>query len=323
MTELDKHTDKTSKLKRWGPALAILLLGAVILVIYIISSNQPLDKIQDYRVEVTALEDGTLDITYRLRWEVLNSSREGPLSWVKIGMANENFTIKEYGGAILSPRDSVDSYASFSLRKEFEKGETAQFWFTVNQRRMLLRDSSDNENDYYEFTPGWFPKIEVEHYLFSWKGTPPIANSNADRTEDGRLIWEGALKQNERVDMRVTYKKGAFDPSVALYASGPTVYQENADEGDGPNPQAVLVIVFITIFAAVLVSDISGGSGYRGGRGYHVHIGGRRGGGGGGCACACAGCACACACAGGGRAGCSNKDFYQPDTKEEKSKDSK
>lgn len=36
--------------------------------------------------------------------------------------------------------------------------------------------------------------------------------------------------------------------------------------------------------------------------------------GGGGCACACASscaCACACACAGGGRAGCSSKDFYK------------
>lgn len=34
-----------------------------------------------------------------------------------------------------------------------------------------------------------------------------------------------------------------------------------------------------------------------------------RSGGGGGSSCACA---CACACAGGGRAGCSRKDFYNP-----------
>ena len=38
--------------------------------------------------------------------------------------------------------------------------------------------------------------------------------------------------------------------------------------------------------------------------------GSSRGSGGGSCACACASCACACACAGGGRAGCSVKDFY-------------
>jgi len=49
--------------------------------------------------------------------------------------------------------------------------------------------------------------------------------------------------------------------------------------------------------------------------------GGSRGGGGGcahsSCACACASCACACACAcaGGGRAGCTYKDFYRTDLK--------
>ncbi len=42
----------------------------------------------------------------------------------------------------------------------------------------------------------------------------------------------------------------------------------------------------------------------------------RSGGGGHSCACACAShCACACACAGGGRAGCSNKDFYNTNLK--------
>jgi len=113
MTELEKSAEKTSKLKRWGPVLAVLLIGAVILLVYIVSANQPLDKIQDYQVEVTPLEDGTLDITYRLRWEVLNSSREGPLSWVKIGMANENFRIKEYGGGSLFPPHSLGGNPAF------------------------------------------------------------------------------------------------------------------------------------------------------------------------------------------------------------------
>lgn len=49
---------------------------------------------------------------------------------------------------------------------------------------------------------------------------------------------------------------------------------------------------------------VFGRRGYR--RGLYFYHGG------GGCACACAGCACACACTGGCRAGCSAKDFYQP-----------
>lgn len=56
----------------------------------------------------------------------------------------------------------------------------------------------------------------------------------------------------------------------------------------------------------------SGGSGGFGGFGGGSGRGsgaGRRSGGGCACACACVSCACACACAGGGRAGCSAKDF--------------
>ena len=49
-----------------------------------------------------------------------------------------------------------------------------------------------------------------------------------------------------------------------------------------------------------------GGFGGGSGRGSGA---GRRSGGGCACACACVSCACACACAGGGRAGCSAKDF--------------
>lgn len=59
----------------------------------------------------------------------------------------------------------------------------------------------------------------------------------------------------------------------------------------------------------------AGGGSFRGGGA------GRRSGGGthSGCACACASsCACACACAGGGRAGCSVKDFYRVKIKQAK-----
>lgn len=53
----------------------------------------------------------------------------------------------------------------------------------------------------------------------------------------------------------------------------------------------------------------SGGFGGFGGGSSRGSGAGRRSGGGCACACACVSCACACACAGGGRAGCSAKDF--------------
>ena len=55
----------------------------------------------------------------------------------------------------------------------------------------------------------------------------------------------------------------------------------------------------------------SGGFGGFGGGSSRGSGAGRRSGGGCACACACVSCACACACAGGGRAGCSAKNFYR------------
>lgn len=94
----------------------------------------------------------------------------------------------------------------------------------------------------------------------------------------------------------------------------------NGVEGDSPIGGAITIVLFFGALCAVFgfLGD-SDQSHYNGGRGYHGYHGPRSGGGGCACACACAGCACACACAGGGRAGCSKKDFYHTtDKKEEK-----
>jgi hypothetical protein len=63
------------------------------------------------------------------------------------------------------------------------------------------------------------------------------------------------------------------------------------------------------VVCAIGKDNYRGGSGFGGGHSVIIHTHTRSG----GCvrsSCACASCACACACAGGGRAGCSKKDFY-------------
>lgn len=51
------------------------------------SGSGNLDKILSYEVTVKPRSDATLDITYRISWQVLDSTSQGPLSWVKIGVA--------------------------------------------------------------------------------------------------------------------------------------------------------------------------------------------------------------------------------------------
>ena len=49
---------------------------------------KPLDEIQDEKIYIETREDGSLDIRYDIKWRVLDSTSEGPLNWVKIGIPN-------------------------------------------------------------------------------------------------------------------------------------------------------------------------------------------------------------------------------------------
>lgn len=295
------------KSKTWIWPVAVIALGIVILIAYIVWSKQPLDRIRLYEVDADPQANGAVNLTYHLRWEVLNDSREGPLSWVRLGMANQDFTVTGYGGDIQGEYlwEQDPNYASFSLTRSFQKGETADFWFTVEQRRLLCRNEENGKRPYYDFTPGWFNGIRVDEYRFTW-AAEGVEEHNADREESGRLIWEGTLKPGK--SRRTTlYMDASWFIQPELVNADFAVVQGN--DGPGPNGGVIMMILLGTGFAAYI--PYIGRRSYGRGRGYSGYRsrGFFHGGHGGGCACACAGCACACACAGGGRAGCSAKDF--------------
>lgn len=311
---LGKEEEKDKKkLIRFGVVCAV---GLVILLIYVMVSVMPLDEITDYQVHVETREDGSLDITYRYQWKVLNDSREGPLSWVQLGVANQSHEVIGFGGAARRVRSSYggtsDCLVKLDLDRSYYKGETAIFWFQVHQEDMLCINSGNYEEPFYDFTPGWFDRIRIKHYRFTWKDTGNIVSHNADREEDGNLVWEGSLKKGGKRQMKLFSRIDGFtDPKLVHWRK----YQSGVKGDGGVDPGAVFLILFGTGYFAYAFSwgadreNYNRGRGYRGGRGGGYH--------GGGCACACAGCACACACAGGGRAGCSKKDFYHTTGKKE------
>ncbi len=106
-----------------------------------------------------------------------------------------------------------------------------------------------------------------------------------------------ALKEGEHFPIEVYYDLQAWNVKKDEQASD--------DSGIGVGEVILIVIVVIVVFIGILVvifDDYGGGSGFGGGHYYSS------------CAhssCAHSSCACACACAGGGRAGCSQKDFYK------------
>ena len=254
-----------------------------------------LDRITNYVVTVDPrMNDGTLDITYEITWKVLDSTSQGPLSWVMIGTPNDGFdnptaitnnikTIKKYNG----------SYVRIDFKKDYEAGEEVTFKYSIHQSYM---HSIRNNRCIYTFTPAWFNDVRVDKLTIRWNADDVVEN-NSDSTSGNYLIWKKTdLAKGEKLTATIQYEKTSF--------TNLKTYTKQTTDVDSIGYFGIWFIIVITI----IISFTGGGGGYYGHRGFY---GGR------GyyrscvssCACACAR-SCACACAGSGRAGCSKKDFY-------------
>ena len=70
--------------------LSLLFIFLLTICISLPSFAKDLDEIQKYYITVDTRNDGTLDMTYEIEWKVLDSTSEGPLEWVKIGIPNSH-----------------------------------------------------------------------------------------------------------------------------------------------------------------------------------------------------------------------------------------
>lgn len=267
---------------------------------------QPLDEILNYDLTVNMRADGTMDIKYSIRWKVLDDASEGPLEWVKIGCPNKHVdqitalsdNIKKIG---YMSKDG-GSYIKVTFDREYHAGEIIQFDYSIHQAYMYTIEK-DEHLCRYSFTPGWFEEIAVESITIRWNADNVI-ESNATASEDGYLIWKDSLAMGERLNASVKYNLDVFD----------TDEDQQYTEGDnGIIKKIIIAMVVIFIIALIIFiicsdDDYDSGSGfYGGGHTTYIHHSS--------CVSSCVSCACACACAGGGRAGCSMKDFYHTNLK--------
>lgn len=315
--------------------LAVILalqIGIILLTIFI--NPKPEDVIRLYEVTVEPQDDGTLDITYHILWEPQSSVED--LTWVQIGTANPDYRVIRAGNSISSwSRESDEAGLSLlrlDLDRGYEAGDVLELDFTINQQRMLCRNST---GDFYEFVPGWFNAIPVKQYRFRWKQSPLIQSTSADGQGDGYYEWWGSLECGGYRKMTIQYGEKAFPGATAVSYStfwdgGCT--NELKEEKAGFIFLAVIVVLALAVAQVWIIDSMVSyrrGRGFLRGYGHSVHsygtmnrnyirardkyrathAGSRGGGGGGGCACACA-----CACAGGGRAGCSQKDTRGTET---------
>ena len=326
-----------------------------------------MDYIPDYLVTVDLRADGSADITYDITWQVIGGDQTDYLSWVKIGLPNayaEDLTPLTDTISDLQYSGDGGSYAKVVFARRYYAPEVAaknggesrvRFTFSVHQSHLF--SLGDDGTATFEFTPGWFDDLVVEHMQVRWRSGDGFVADNSSE-EDGYLIWEfGPMGHGQSANIHVTVPvttAETFDPDAQLTAADYDDGGMTAEEMIG----ILTVVIGLLIFAAALIiivgsmtPDWGGGFGsgldpddwfwYTNGvhtihvartapppkgytrtdppKNYHTGGGSSRGGGVGrhnsgcasSCACACASsCACACACAGGGRAGCTAKDFY-------------
>lgn len=273
------------------------------LSIPVLAASSNLDEIQYYEIKVDIRQDGTMDIRYAIVWKVLNDKKgTEPVSWVDVGIPNKEVDQIQ----ILTPNIKSAEYSSKNggsyIRIDFEKkyyqGEVISFEFSIHQSYMYWLDEKNTVR--YSFTPGWFEDIEIKNLQIEWaiKDGFTIKETDSNEQSSRYYIWSYQnLAEGEKVTANVKYKSDGF------------CVDENKQYKEGDSGDALiilLIILFVVIlviaFVASISDDYGGGRGYGGGVVVHSSHSS--------CVSSCVSCACACACAGGGRAGCSVKDFY-------------
>lgn len=309
------------------------------------ASSSDLDKINLFEIDVVTRDDATLDISYSIEWNVLDSTSEGPLSWVKVGVPNkyiDELTKKTSNISSIAYDNSDGAFVRVDLDKDYYAGDVVKFAFSFHQTHMFR---IDDEKVYYDYIPGWFNDINVERIVINWCSANVnyiTINNNMDLSTVSKdsltyYTYETSLGHGEKVTVGVNYARSYF----------PNLNPEDTYSTDaGDDISWIFILVFMGIFLSVVIFSVIAYKRsqdnyytYRGFSGYHWYMfphgyRNRRGVGsngkelvipntagntsgyhGSGSSCACA---CACACAGGGRAGCSRKDFYHTNLDSEK-----
>jgi hypothetical protein len=276
------------------------------------------DEIKDYAIDILPQEDGSTVNTYVINWCVISNSA-GPLTWITLGMPNEQYEIVSSSGDIASvrPYDEGFNYqVRIDLPREVNANECVNFTVQVHQYGLAKLDETTGEIGFY-FTPGWFDEVPVDHLQVTWhlpSDATQVKSFNPKPTtqSEGEAVWESDLQPGEKIPISVIYDKAAFpnfDPnktsSSAPTDSIPTAYSystevpiTNIDTGVPVSAVPVLfqslsftsclcmcmILIFVLFFLFIIFRSIgSAARSYRRGGffGGYTGGGGRPGGGGG------------------------------------------
>ena len=280
-------------------------IGIITLILMLVSAYVPrgvvyaagTDEIKKYAIDILPQSDGSLLDTYGINWCVISNSA-GPLTWITVGMPNEQYEIVSSNGDVATVRpdnQGFDYKIRIDLPHEVNAGECVDLSVQVHQYGLAHLDETTNEIG-FQFTPGWFNDVPVDHLVVTWhlpsdatqlKSTSPKPTTQ----NDSQAVWESDLQPGEKFPISVVYDKAAFpdfkpnqtglpsstssNPSESGYST--EVSNNNVETGAPISAAPVLapmslstclclcVIAILIFFVLIMLSRVMGSTG----RSYH------------------------------------------------------
>ena len=215
----------TNRRRVFAGLLSLLLVLFVTFGFVPTAEADALDEILEYTITVDVNEDGTLTMLYHLDWKVLDSTSEGPLSWIKIGIPNS------HGISVTALSDTISkidfysgggNYVRVDLDRKYYAGEVVSFDFELIQDYMYEMNRFTDGETYYEFTPGWFD-AKIDSLVIKWNSENVLSvNPACLLREDGYYTWTSSLGAGDTYTVSVTYLNNAysFDDSKTIDSPG-------------------------------------------------------------------------------------------------------
>jgi hypothetical protein len=229
------------------PLLCLLLLLPVLTPC---ARAAELDEILDFEVTVDVNPDATLYMRYHIDWKVLDSTSEGPLSWVKIGIPNSRYvSMTPRSAAIQSISYTSDggSYVRVDLDREYRAGEVVTIEFDLVQDYMYQVNASREGETVYSFTPSWFDEIRVDEMTVRWNSDKVLEVLPGSEVSGGYYTWTRQLAKGQKMTVTVTYDNDAFGFDTS----------KTIEEGDDDDFAAVIGVGVFLLFTIGVISFIA------------------------------------------------------------------
>ena len=200
------------------PKLLLTLLLVVLVSLFPTSvlAQTDTDVIRDYRIDVLPQEDASLINTYTINWCVI-SDAAGPLTNIFVGMPNSDYQIMDFSGdtsQVRSADQGADAKVIVLLTKSIKANQCVTVTFRIHQMGLAHLDEQNSEVG-FQFIPGWYDEVPVEHLQVTWHLPADSAQLKSLTPEpktrdDIQAVWETALQSGGKLTLNLLYDKAAF-----------------------------------------------------------------------------------------------------------------